>query len=238
MKLRYMAAAAVLISAAVLAPGATASAASSGCPAASNSIWAGYAVCARNYTYIGAVWTVPAAHGGGNKISADWVGLGGLGTGVPLEQEGTVSNVSSGKALYYAWWEHVCKKCSRNAVHLNVKKYPVRTGDVMVASIAVTHGDRYDFKVTDEGRRGDHYRVYFSTIKTFRKENHKSAEVIVEDPFEAPLTHFGKITFTQVTANNNVMGVYTPQKFTLPDGKVSVSDIGQTAEFSVTFKHD
>jgi hypothetical protein len=206
---------------------------SASCPAVSNPIWNGYVVCGNGFSSISALWTVPAAHGGGNKKAAFWVGLGGLGNGTTLAQDGTESNVVNGKAVYTAWWEFVPSP----AVFLSRHKYPLHAGDVMAASVTVTNSDHFNYKLTDYGPDGTHYKWSWTFELTDSGGTHASAEVIVEDTSKGPLTNFGTVTFSQVTVDDNVMAAYGAHEFTAPGGKVSVSNIGDTAEFTVTFKH-
>ncbi len=216
------------------------------CPSYSASTWAGYAVCGKDFTKVEALWTVPAAHGGGNKGSAFWVGLGGISGS--LEQIGTTSDVVNGKAVYGAWWEFVpggyCgtffnqSACSTPPVFLAKNKYPVHAGDTIAAVVRVAHGDQYYFDLAD-------YSAYpkwvFSLEETNPGGTQASAEVITEDSdgrnVGIPLTDFGTVTFSQVAVNNNVMEAYNPTKYMLSAGRVSVSTLGDTALFSITYEH-
>lgn len=203
------------------------------CPAVNNTVWNGYAVCGRNFGGVSARWTVPAAHGGGNKKAAFWVGLGGLGSNTTLAQDGTESNVVNGKAVYTAWWEFVPSP----PVFLSRVKYPVHAGDVMHAAVTVTNGDHYHYKLEDYGTGGKHRKWSWTFEETIPGGTHASAEVIAEDTGQGPLTNFGSVTFSHVAVDGNVMAAYGAHKFTAPGGKVSVSGIGDTAKFLVTFKH-
>lgn len=200
------------------------------CSPQNNPIWYGYVVCGDVFTSISAKWTVPAAHGGGNKKAAFWVGLGGVG-GTSLEQDGTESNVVKGKAVYTAWWEIV----PQNAHFLKSSSYPVTAGDVMSASVTA-RGDTYYFKLVDNGRDGTHHKwSYSSAPVAFVGGGLNSAEAIVEDTGQGPLTNFGTVTFSNVIVNNNVMATYAPHKFIASGKKVSVSGIQNSAKFTATF---
>jgi hypothetical protein len=203
------------------------------CPAVNNTLWNGYAVCGSEFSGISARWTVPAAHGGGNKKAAFWVGLGGLGTDTTLEQDGTESNIVHGKAVYTAWWEFV----PSNPAFLSPKKYPVHAGDVIDAVVIRTAGDHYFFILDDYGPRGGHHEWHFISEATQKGATRSSAEVIAEDTGQGPLTHFGSVTFSRVSVDGHAMAAYGAHLFEAPGGKVSVSSIGKTAKFTVTFKH-
>lgn len=203
------------------------------CPAASSPSWAGYVVCGSHLTSVHATWTVPAAHGGGYQGAAFWAGLGGLGN-VPLEQLGTTSNVEKGRADYQAWWEIV----PFDPVFLSAAKYPVHPGDTMTAMVQLAHGDQYTMVLRDSSR---HRNWTFFFVDTFPGGNHASAEVVVEDSdgrhLSVPLTNFGSVTFSQVEVNNSVMAPYRPTQYTFGGGRVSVSQLGSGAQFSVKYRH-
>lgn len=232
MKIRYLAAVAVLTSAGALVPAAAASAASTACPKVNNTVWNGYAACGTKFTDIEAFWYVPASHGGGNRKASFWAGLGGLGSATTLEQTGTESNVTKGKAVYTAWWEFVPSP----AVFLSRKKYPVHAGDLIGASVVVTKGDHYHFGLVDYGPKNSAQTRWSWTLEvTNPGATHASAEVIAEDTGDSALTNFGTIHFTSVYANGTYMR--NPHKFVMPGGKVKVSKITEDVNFDVTFLH-
>ncbi len=75
---------------------------------ASSTNWSGYAVTGANgaFTDVKATWVQPTATCGSRKTaySSFWVGLDGYSSN-SVEQLGTDSDCSRGRATYYGWWE-------------------------------------------------------------------------------------------------------------------------------------
>ena len=67
--------------------------------------WAGYSATGGTFTSVSATWKQPAATcTSATAYSSFWVGLDGDGTNT-VEQTGTDADCSSGKPVYYAWYE-------------------------------------------------------------------------------------------------------------------------------------
>src|SRR5271165_3522741 len=87
--------------------------------------WSGYAVTGANgsVTSVTGSWVVPPAtctEAGGSKAYASfWVGIDGWNSS-SVEQTGTDSDCSSGKPLYYAWYEFYPQASHTVLTNINV----------------------------------------------------------------------------------------------------------------------
>jgi hypothetical protein len=139
-----------------------------------SSNWAGYAVRRTGvaFRHVSGTWTVPAVDcsTGARGYSANWLGLGGYSSSSQaLEQLGTESDCSSGKATYSAWFEVVPDAAV-------TAKLTIKPGDVIFASTAVS-GTVVTLKLIDRTTGGTATRtVHATTVDT------SSAEWIVEAP--------------------------------------------------------
>lgn len=164
--------------------------------------WAGYIVsrttnAQAEVTAINASWAVPAVNASaGNSYSSVWVGIGGE-QDQTLIQAGTENAVSSGQAMYYAWYELL----PNFAVVINT--LTVSSGDVMVASISLVDSttNQWNIHISDTTTGQD-----FSLNVTYNS-GRSSGEWILERPTMnnqlTTLADFGSVTFTNCYLNTN-----------------------------------
>ena len=198
--LTFLAATAAAGLLAVLARGATAASAQMTMREAASNNWAGYTASGNSFSSVSGAWTVPAANANpeaNEGYSATWVGLGGSSEGSSsLEQAGTESDYVDGQAQYSAWYELL----PANQVKLNLAVHP---GDNITSTVGVS-GTTVTISLTDETTND-------SVVKKLQmtSPDTSSAEWIVEAPSTQdnagntqvlPLTDFGKVSFTGVTA--------------------------------------
>ena len=155
--------------------------------------WSGYAVSRSRVTFtaVRATFFVPylnCAKSPGRALSSDWVGLDGfIGRAHSVEQGGIAANCeTSGKAVYFAWWETF----PRAEVRVALK---VTAGDSVTASVTYSAKTRnYRIALTDNTsgakfgvqRKCPHVRETGKWLRCPRN----SAEIISE----APATAVGK----------------------------------------------
>ena len=158
--------------------------------------WSGYAVQANAGTVASVVgsWVVPTATGTGTAYSSTWVGIDGY-TSSTVEQIGTDSDISGGKAVYYAWYEMYPSE----SVNLNLTVQP---GDTISAQ--VSYGARgFTLQITDKPKNGGVSET-FSTTQTAPGAQRSSAEWIEEAPSSnagvLPLANFGTVSFSARSA--------------------------------------
>ena len=166
--------------------------------------WSGYAVQgAGTYQRVSASWTQPAAECAKTPRgwSAFWVGLDGDTTST-VEQTGTDADCSSGKPLYYGWYEMY-------------PKYPVNFANVVApkdhleASVTYLGSGAFRLTLSDTTQ-------HWSQTTTQRLKSAKlgSAEVIAEAPSGRggvlPLTDFVSVAFTEARANGSLLSGSTP----------------------------
>jgi hypothetical protein len=172
--------------------------------------WSGYALTGPGpYNSVSASWTQPEANcavtRGGD--SAFWVGLDGYSTET-VEQTGTEANCSNGKAAYGAWYEMY----PRGSVRISE---PVVPGDKITASVTYLGKaffgltSRFELTLSDATEGWSQ-----SETKYLRRAKLGSAEAIAEAPssvFEVlPLSDFGSVAFSGVTANGSLVSASTP----------------------------
>jgi Peptidase A4 family len=165
--------------------------------------WSGYAVQgAGPYTSVSSNWTQPAVNctKTPSGYSAFWIGLDGDTTNT-VEQTGTEAECSSGKPVYFAWYEMY-------------PKYPVNFTN------RVLPGDSFSSSVTYVG--SGYFRLvlsdsteHWSQTITQRLKSAKlgSAEAIAEAPYSGgvlPLADFGTVGFANTTVNGSVLTSSTP----------------------------
>ena len=125
-----------------------------------------------------------------------WVGIGGE-QDQTLIQAGTENAVSSGQAMYYAWYELL----PNFAVVINT--LTVSSGDVMVASISLVDSttNQWNIHISDTTTGQD-----FSLNVTYNS-GRSSGEWILERPTMnnqlTTLADFGSVTFTNCYLNTN-----------------------------------
>ncbi len=98
-------------------------------PANLSTNWSGYAIDASHgaVTAVYGSWVVPTVTGTGTSYSSAWVGIDGDNSST-VEQIGTDSDISNGKATYYAWYEMY----PSDSVNL---KLTVKPGDSISAQV-------------------------------------------------------------------------------------------------------
>jgi hypothetical protein len=166
--------------------------------------WAGYAVQTNlQKPQNGAVsdvkgsWIVPAVDckTTPNAYSSFWIGIDGYSSNT-VEQIGTDSDCSSGKAVYNAWYEMYPKY----PVNLNMK---ISSGDSITAEVKFSGSGNFQLTITDLTTKST-----FSTIQKSPSAKRSSAEWIAEAPWSSgvlPLANFGTVYFTNayVTLNSH-----------------------------------
>ena len=160
--------------------------------------WSGYAVTASSgaVSKVQGSWIVPTATGTSTAYSSFWVGIDGYSSST-VEQIGTDSDISGGRAVYYAWFEFYPSPMYQ------ITSLTVLPGDVMSASVTYTGSVRGMFGRTSstftvtitDGRTGKSY----TTTGTVANAAMSSAEWIAEAPSSTrgvlPLGGFGKVNF-------------------------------------------
>ena len=199
----------------------------------SSSNWAGYAAtgAAGSFTSVSASWTQPTSScAGGSQYAAFWVGLDGY-TSKTVEQIGTEADCTGPgpqTPQYYAWYE-------------------VFPGAAMNFTNPVSPGDTFTGTVTSQGN--DEFRLVLEDITqgwtqtinaTQTGADLSSAEAIAEAPSNIsggssvlPLTDFGSVNFTGVTANGTSLDTLDPVQISMPD--TSVAGMASDGSFSVTY---
>jgi hypothetical protein len=157
--------------------------------------WSGYAVETTGtapFTQATGSWTEPAAVScprRGSTYSSFWVGLDGYSSN-SVEQLGTDTDCSSGRAQYYAWYEMY-----PNPSYLI--RATVRPGDTLTATVTNTSSGSYTLKLQDTQQRWT-----FSIVQKGTYAN-ASAEWVAEAPSNCngstctvlPLADFGTVNF-------------------------------------------
>jgi Peptidase A4 family len=160
----------------------------------SSTNWSGYAAIDNTFSNVKGTWVQPTATCSAlkNTYAAFWVGLDGYNSS-SVEQLGTDSDCSSGKAKYYAWYEMYPAASVQTSLS-------VEPGDTLTASVSVS-GNSYTLTITDS-RSGT-----FTTTQTASGDADSSAEWIAESPSictvvcrNASLTNFGTVNFTGASA--------------------------------------
>jgi hypothetical protein len=166
--------------------------------------WSGYSVHgAGTYRSVSATWTQPAVDCARTPRgwSAFWVGLDGDTTNT-VEQTGTDADCSSGKPLYYAWYE-MYPKFPFNYAN------PVAPKDQLSASVSYLGSGSFRLTLSDTTQ-------HWSQTTTQRLKSAKlgSAEVIAEAPSGSggvlPLADFGTVGFAEASVNSSPLTGSTP----------------------------
>lgn len=158
----------------------------------SSTNWAGYAVSTTSgqISFVNASWVEPKIVSCPTRAqyAAFWVGIDGY-SSTSVEQTGTDSDCSHGKAVYYAWYEFYPSPSHR------ITTVVISPGDVIYASVTYsTTTAKFTTVLTDQ-----------TTGKTFSKTaavttaSRSSAEWIAEAPSSLsgvlPLANFGVVNF-------------------------------------------
>jgi hypothetical protein len=197
--------------------------------------WAGYAAINTTFTSVSSSWKQPTASCSGSQTSYSsfWVGLDGYASN-SVEQTGTDADCSAGTPTYYAWYEMYPKF----PVNLSPTTYPVAPGDTITASVTFSGKNSFVLAISDTTK---HWT--FTTTQKSNRAARTSAEVIAEAPSSSggvlPLTNFGAVSFTNATANGQLLSTFSPDKIDMVSGtttKATTSNISG-GSFSVTWKH-
>ncbi len=158
--------------------------------------WSGVAVTGGAYTRATGSWVVPTVKvTTGNRYAADWVGIGGYGSG-DLIQSGTSEEIVSGHANYYAWTEILPAPESKISL-------AVRPGDSVTVDVAEASLGSWTITVSNH-----------TTAQVFAKNlsyasTNSSAEWIHEAPtvggVQARLASTSKATFDHGTVNGSTV---------------------------------
>ena len=163
--------------------------------------WSGYAATTGTYTSVSASWTEPTGicSGRSSQYSSFWVGLDGYSSG-SVEQTGSDTDCSGGRAVYYAWYEMYPNP---SFSYSNT----VRPGDHFNASVTFTGSNSFSLFIADTTQGWSH-----TTVGTLAGAARSSAEVIVEAPCCTasggilPLADFGTVSITGSMANGSALG--------------------------------
>ena len=199
----------------------------------SSSNWAGYAAtgASGSFTSVSASWTQPTANcAAGSQYGAFWVGLDGYASKT-VEQIGTEADCTGPNPQtpkYYAWYE-VYPGAGVNFTN------PVSPGDKLTGTVTSPGTDTFRLVLKDITQG------WTQTVNaTASGADLSSAEAIAEAPSGTsgnasvlPLTNFGSVGFTGVTANGKSMDTLDPVQITMPD--TSVTDMASGGSFSVNY---
>ena len=166
-----------------------------------SSNWAGYAALTNlqkpqnsAVTDVKGSWTVPSVScTSTNSYSSFWIGIDGYSSNT-VEQIGTDSDCSSGKAVYYAWYEMYPKY----PVNL---KMAISPGDLITAEVKFLGSGNFQLTITDLTTGAT-----FLTTQKSPSAKRSSAEWIAEAPWSGgvlPLAKFGTVSFTSAQATLN-----------------------------------
>jgi hypothetical protein len=200
-----------------------------------SSNWSGYALIGGRYTTASASWTQPAVDCTATPTgySAFWVGLDGDTTNT-VEQTGTEADCSSGKAVYYAWYEMY-------------PKYPVNysnrvlPGDLLSASVTYAGVSTFVLSLRDATQNWSQ-----TTTQHLKSAKRGSAETIAEAPSGRggvlPLADFGTVEFSQTTVDGSLLtaGLQSLEPLTMLAGAATVKAEPTSisgGRFSDTWRH-
>jgi hypothetical protein len=206
-----LAAAPVMASAAVSAPGGGAALshttllrAAASLDTQTSSNWAGYTVSGGTFTSVTSSWVQPQVTCTPGRVtySSFWVGLGGFSpASQALEQIGTEADcTASGAPVHSAWWEIVPD--AMVPIQLDVE-----AGDTVTATVTVS-GQTVSFEL-DNVTRGTSFT---HTVEMTAAPDVSSAEWIAEAPSACssfgscrvlPLSNFGSVAFSGASATGD-----------------------------------
>jgi hypothetical protein len=195
--------------------------------------WAGYsATNGAPFTRVRATWKQPSASCTATAAySSFWVGLDGDGSNT-VEQTGTDADCSSGKPVYYAWYEMYPKFPVQLAL-------TVRPGNTIAAMVTTNGSGGFTLTIKNVTTGAS-----FTTTQRLKSAQLASAEVIAEAPSSSqgvlPLANFGTASFSAATVNGNPIGSFNPDRINMSSGsltKASTSALANGRAFTVTWKH-
>ena len=155
--------------------------------------WSGYAVTAATgaVTAVSGSWVVPTVSGTGTSYSSAWVGIDGYSSN-SVEQIGTDSDVSNGKATYYAWYEMY------PAGMVTISSLTISATNAISASVSYS-ANKFSLTIKDTTTGKS-----FTTTQTMSGAQRSSAEWILEAPSSnfgvLPLADFKSINFSAAQA--------------------------------------
>ncbi len=197
---------AITFAAAVTPVFAHSSGSSVNCPAGTvcSTNWSGFAVTGPtgSVTDVKGSWIVPSVScSSKSTYSSYWVGIDGYSSST-VEQTGTDSDCSSGRAVYYAWYEFY------PAASVQVSGFTVKPGDKVFAEVSYsTSTGLFTTTITDGSNS-------FSTSGSVSGAARSSAEWVIERPalctgFHCKLTslsNFGTVSlgtdYTSISGTN------------------------------------
>lgn len=161
---------------------------------ASSTNWAGYAVSSTSgqVTFVNASWVQPKIVSCPTRAqyAAFWVGIDGY-SSASVEQTGTDSDCSHGKAVYYAWYEFYPSPSHR------ISTVTISPGDVIYASVTYSTTTAKFTTLVKDTTTGKS----FSATAAVASASRSSAEWIAEAPSSLtgvlPLADFGTVGFGQ-----------------------------------------
>ncbi len=197
--------------------------------------WSGYATTGTTYSDVKGSWVEPTAtcSGRSTAYSSFWVGIDGDGTN-SVEQTGTDSDCSRGRATYYAWYEMY------PAAPVNLSG-AVSPGDSFTAEVKWNSGSSFTLTIKDNTKGWT-----FTTNKSLSGAARGSAEWIAEAPSSnsgvLPLANFGTVNFTNCTANGVAISSNpNPDEIVMQTSsgtvKAQPSAVSGGNSFSVTWHH-
>jgi Peptidase A4 family len=200
---------------------------------ATSTNWSGYAATGSTYTSVSASWVQPTGScTSATRYSSFWVGLDGYSSN-SVEQDGTDTDCSGGRAVYYGWYE----------------MYPnpsfsfgdtVKAGDTMSASVTYTATNTYKLVLSDATQGWS-----VSTTQTLSGAPRSSAEVIIEAPCCTnsggilPLANFGTVHLSNSIVDGSAIGTFSPVGITMIDNsgrdKDTITALSSNENFSATW---
>ncbi len=147
-------------------------------------------------TAVGGTWAVPAVTGTATGYSSVWVGIDGY-SSPTVEQLGTEEDISSGKPVYYAWYEMY----PSNSVIIPSSRMAIAPGDIITAEVSYNAGV-FTLAMMDTPKNGGPVEFFSITQKASRAQT-SSAEWIVEAPSSSnvlPMANFGTVNFSNAYA--------------------------------------
>jgi len=150
-----------------------------------------------------------------------------------VEQTGTEADCDQGAATYQGWFEMF----PNAPVFYNS---PVQPGDAMSASVVANGSGSFTLTLTDSTENWSQVTQQTSSVAELG-----SAEVIAEAPSDGtvlPLSNFGTVNYTNVTADNAAIGSENPSAVTMvsEQGTTEATPSALTGDnaFSVTWDSD
>jgi hypothetical protein len=200
---------------------------------ATSTNWSGYAATGSTYTSVSASWVQPTGScTSATRYSSFWVGLDGYSSN-SVEQDGTDTDCSGGRPVYYGWYEMYPKPSFSFGD-------TVKAGDTMSASVTYTATNTYKMVLSDATQGWS-----VSTTQTLSGAPRSSAEVIIEAPCCTngggilPLANFGTVHLSNSVANGAAIGTQNPTGITMIHNsgrdKDTITALSGNENFSATW---